>query len=788
MPGRISIPALIALVALACWPPAAGAADARYEGSSADGSIAFFTTAEAPALLGDTDLKTDVYMRSFNPSPGIEDFVTRKVSTGPAGGNSGFDAFFAGVSEDGSRVFFSTQESLVAADTDHTSDLYLRDTVANTTSLVSAADPSCETEECGNAELNASFVLRGITPDGGMAFFVTNEVLSDEDGDSVADVYRRDVVSEETVLVSAGDPSCTTGGCGDGDVPVLSFDDASADGNRVTFRSEEELHAADADGDQPDLFQRNVEAGTTTLISLAGTCPGGGCVPTYGGSSPDGTHVIFETSDRSGSADEDSSQDVYDWSGGTPALVSIGPAGGNSAIPATFPGVVSGFPGISVDGDRVFLETDEQLVGADEDAVGDVYERSGGVTSLVSRPDPSCEPATCGNSGVPAFFRWISPEESGSEVIVGTQESLHPADTDSANDVYARAGAVTTLLSTGPLGGDAEVNAAFAGGAAIDGSHVFFVTAESLISLDEDASSDIYDGTGGSASLISTGPQGGNGPFSSGLTAVSEDGDRAFFATDERLTVDDNDGDERDVYEHLPTGTLLISTGNLIALGPPPPTSLGTDPVSPGASTSPRILGEAEAGASIQIYTNDSCSGEPVQAGTAEELSGAGIQVSVAAGSTTSFWLTAEAEGITSPCAGPVTYKQQSGTSPGGGSGGGSGSGGGGLGTGLSGKPGGSSKPDDGGTVYVTPATRITFGPSFKTRKRRVVFRFTDTTGQPGTSFICKLDRRRWNGCDSPKRLPRLDRGSHVFRVKAVNAVGVWEAQPSRHRFKVVRR
>jgi hypothetical protein len=33
----------------------------------------------------------------------------------------------------------------------------------------------------------------------------------------------------------------------------------------------------------------------------------------------------------------------------------------------------------------------------------------------------------------------------------------------------------------------------------------------------------------------------------------------------------------------------------------------------------------------------------------------------------------------------------------------------------------------------------------------------------------------------------RLGRGRHVFRVKGLNAVGVWEADPVKRKFKVVR-
>ena len=60
-----------------------------------------------------------------------------------------------------------------------------------------------------------------------------------------------------------------------------------------------------------------------------------------------------------------------------PRCVSTGPAGGNGSIPACY-------RGSSADGTRVFFTTDEQLVTADTDSSGDVYERSGGTTTLVS--------------------------------------------------------------------------------------------------------------------------------------------------------------------------------------------------------------------------------------------------------------------------------------------------------------------------------------------------------------------------------------------------------------------
>src|SRR5215212_535557 len=59
------------------------------------------------------------------------------------------------------------------------------------------------------------------------------------------------------------------------------------------------------------------------------------------------------------------------------ALVSTGPAGGNGASGAVFRAA-------SEDGSRVLFQTSEQLVAADTDAAMDLYQRSNGVTTLVS--------------------------------------------------------------------------------------------------------------------------------------------------------------------------------------------------------------------------------------------------------------------------------------------------------------------------------------------------------------------------------------------------------------------
>jgi hypothetical protein len=758
------------LVAIVASP--ARASNATFDGSSADGKIAIFSTNES-LVPGDTDHETDVYERSKDES--LNQYVTREVSIGPTGGNDAQPAQFDAVSADGTKVFFSTEESLVSGDVDKARDIYMRDLVANTTTWVSQGAASCAPNGCGNAGFAASFASGGLTPDGNRLFFVTQEKLAPEDTDGAFDIYMRDLAAGETVLVSQGAASCVSTGCGNGPLGA-SLEGISTTGTVAVFTTYEALSGEDTDSLQ-DIYARNLGTETTSLVSTPGTCPSGkDCSAAFGGMASNGSHVFFETREQIAVGDTDTSQDVYDWSGGSPTLASIGPNGGNEEEKnATW-------AGNSADGSAVYFETDERLdTTADTDGARDIYKRSGGVTTLVSTS------AEGGNEAFPAQLEWVSPDGSSSAVIFTTEESLTSSDTDEAQDVYERSGSVTTLLSTGPE--DSGVSDALFAGASNDGTKAFFVTEEPLLSEDTDPSPDIYERSGGVTTLISTGPLTGAGEHNPGLAGVSDNGEYAYFTTNEALTEGDHDA-EIDVYDHTPSGTLLVSTGNGVELGPRTPTLTGTNPPSPNASTTPSIVGTADPETSIKIYTTFDCSKEPVATGTVEELEGTGIPVTVAAGSTTNFRATAEADGIVSPCSGSISYKQENPPPPppppseeGGNGGSGSGSGGSG-GRGSEGS-GGRSKTK-GGVTYLTPETVITFGPSFKTRKRRPVFRFDDATGQPGSDFLCRVDRHRWRPCNSPQKLRRLSPGKHTFQVKAVNALGVFDPAPDRRTFKVV--
>ena len=81
------------------------------------------------------------------------------------------------------------------------------------------------------------------------------------------------------------------------------------------------------------------------------------------------------------------------------------------------------------------------------------------------------------------------------------------------------------------------------------------------------------------------------------------------------------------------------------------------------------------------------------------------------------------------------------------------------------------------------PQTRITSHPRRTIRRRTARFAFTSS--ERGSTFRCKLDRRPWARCQSPKTYRNLRRGRHTFRVAATDRAGNRDATPARFQFNV---
>jgi hypothetical protein len=476
--------------------------EARFLAATADGSRVFFgvVSASCPQNVGHTP--GYIYERSGG--------TTTLVSTG-ADGQPHCATLAAKISDDGSRVFFGALDRLAAEDTDSNLDLYERS--GGTTRLVTTGPTDAQAQQyffwvIGNPAYGPAF---SISNDGSRVFFVSNDSLVASDGDTTSDVYERS--GGTTTLVSVG-----PGGM---NANAASLAGITADGSGVFFNTDSALAPQDANV-YMDIYER--AGGTTNLVT---NWPHGGGIqtPTLMAASPDGSRLILRTASSLVAADTDSEVDLYSLVSGQPTLLSTG-TGSLDAWRAYFTAATPDTQSVW------FHYTDAVVLTA-------LYENSGGTVQEIPVHDPRGYFSGQAGNGAQTFF--------------GTSAQLAPEDTDSRNDIYRYDGFTTTLISTGPSGGNGPIDVQPNLLISTDGSRVFFMTAESLVSADTDSNPDVYERQGDSTTLISSTPsQSPRTPFSGGLTP---DGATVWFTSSDDFGTDTNG--QQDVYE----SRLADSTG-----------------------------------------------------------------------------------------------------------------------------------------------------------------------------------------------------------------------------------
>ena len=217
-----------------------------------------FQSSAANLDPADTDHNTDVFLRDLQ----TDQLTLVSRADGAGGAKANLESGFPVLSADGRHVAFTSRASnLDPADTDTRSDVYVRDLLGDTT-LVSRADGA------GGAKANREAASDGVavSADGRyVAFSSRASNLDPADPDTVEDVFVRDLQTHRTTLASRADGLGGAKGNGISDL-VGSL---SADGRYVAFRSLAwNLDPLDSPaGNDFDVFVRDLKTGQTTLAS-----------------------------------------------------------------------------------------------------------------------------------------------------------------------------------------------------------------------------------------------------------------------------------------------------------------------------------------------------------------------------------------------------------------------------------------------------------------------------------------------------------------------------------------
>ncbi|MDH3713614.1 MAG: PQQ-binding-like beta-propeller repeat protein [Gammaproteobacteria bacterium] len=337
--------------------------------TSGDGRYVVFRSQATDLVPGVTAAVYQVYWRDR------ESGTTRLVSLAPDGVTPGnFGSGLPSVSDDGRYVaFVSASTNLVASDGNGFNDVFVRDMTLETTVLAShaSADP-------GGAD--ASSLNPQISRNGRFVYFTSRATnIAGDHTDSLEDIFRYDIAAQDNVLVSVSTSSPSSGnGC--------SFPPAiTPDGRYAAFRSvASNLVGGDNNG-RDDVFVRDVEAGTTVLVSrnVSDAAPGNNS-SLSAVISDDGRYVAFNSL-ASDLVAEDSNrqQDVFlhDLGSGVTSRISEAP-GGVSANSFSF------VEDISADGRYVAYTSAATNIssvdsnGNDQDVFR--YDRTTGSSELVS--------------------------------------------------------------------------------------------------------------------------------------------------------------------------------------------------------------------------------------------------------------------------------------------------------------------------------------------------------------------------------------------------------------------
>ncbi|MGO1078164.1 hypothetical protein [Inquilinus sp. CA228] len=348
--------------------------------------------------------------------------------------------------------------------------------------------------------------------------YATNLVAGDGDGNGRADIFLHDTQTGTTTRVSVD------AGNGDADLPSL-WPTISGDGRYVTFDSAAGDIVAGDDNGATDVFLRDVQTGTTTLVSV----PAGGGLSDDASAeaevSANGRYVAFYSfATNLVAGDTNAVEDIFirDLQAGTTTRVSVADdeaQANDRSISAR----------VSDDGQRVtFTGYASNLVGGDSNGVADIFVRdlAAGTTERVSvatdgtqADGESAEAVISGNG------RYVAFDSDATNLVAG--------DTNGTGDIFLRDLQTDTTVRVSVSGTGAEADSrSTQADISADGRYVVFASfASNLVAGDVALTNDVFvkDMLTGTVTRLSVALDGSAANGSSHLPKISADGSTVVF-------------------------------------------------------------------------------------------------------------------------------------------------------------------------------------------------------------------------------------------------------------------
>ena len=549
---------------------------------SGDGKYVAFTSYSTDLMAAaDANNKQDVFVRDVDAST---NFLVSGNSAGVFGNDVSSDPSISG---DGKRISFASSASnLVTGDTNGKRDVFVHDLTGSTTSSISrSATAIGDNDSPADDPTNPSVYASAISADGKfVAFTSLASNLVDRDGNSAADVFIAQLPTvvnpaSSISLVSrqGSDPSLTpkTGS----EDSTLTGNSVSADGRYVVYTSKApELAPNDVNSAQ-DVFVRDNQTNTVTLISRTSAGSSGNGNSYSPVISRDGQFVVF-VSDASNlvAGDTNGASDLFLWERSQPntlTLISKINSGTTSGNQASLNPIISG------NGQYVaFTSLATNLVSGDSNAKQDVFvwERSTKTTTLVSHANGSTNSSngTSENASISDDGQMITFTSDGTNLIAT------PTAAQKQVFFWDRKATPLSLIgqdSAGAIANAESDNAVISG----DGRYVAFTSsASNLFGNDTNAAQDVFirdlvKNTTTAVSVDSAGAYGtvtggapGSGAFASSPVISSYGGKVyvAFTSTFNTLVATDTNTAqdvfvrEIDINDSTKSRTILVSVNN----------------------------------------------------------------------------------------------------------------------------------------------------------------------------------------------------------------------------------